>query len=194
MSVDIREVIRSIPGPLSHLESQTLADLASETDATRALEVGHYLGLSTSLLLLGFPPEVEFTTIDHHKGDFWCPATSFDEFMANVEPFVGARRFTPIDRDMADALPKLDGRFGFVFYDADHKKAAVAEFWSHAADLMDDQCTLVFDDADWDDQSTLRRFAEADGFEVVTGRELWRAERRDKGHPDTYTLEIMRRG
>lgn len=191
--IDISEVIQSVPGPLSLLECQTLADLASETSATRALEVGHYLGLSTSLLLVGLPPEVELTTIDHHKGDFWCPSTSFTEFCVNVAPFVDGRDFYPINADMADALPKLEGRFGFVFYDADHTEAAVTQFWSLAAGLMDDQCTLAFDDADWEEQSTLRRLAEADGFEVVTGRDFWRGQE-DKGNQSTYTLEIMRRG
>lgn len=182
-----------IVGPLSEFECQVLAEVAAGVDAVRALEVGHYLGRSTAVLLSSLPGGCELTTIDHHKGDFWCPATSFDEFMANVEPFVGDRRFTPIDGDMADALPRLDGRFGFVFYDADHAADAVVEFWSLAAGMMDDQCTLVFDDADWDDQSILRGLAEADGFGVVTEHDFWRGQG-DKGNRETYTLEVMRRG
>ena len=93
---------------------------------------------------------------------------------------------------MAEALPELSGRFGFCFYDADHTAQAVAEFWDLAADLFDQECTLVFDDADWAEQSTLRTLAEADGFAVVTDRDFYRPSG-DKHDPATYTLEVMRR-
>lgn len=181
-----------IVGPLSHTECEVLGDLASATTATRALEVGHYLGLSTSVLLEHLPAGVELVTIDHHQGDEWCPPTSFATFEENVAPYVGDRAFRAIDQDMRTALPDLDGRFGFVFYDADHTASAVADFWDHVTPLLADECTLVFDDADWLEQSTLRDLAEADGFKVVTDRAFVRGED-DKHDPDTYTLEVMRR-
>jgi predicted O-methyltransferase YrrM len=170
-----------------------LGEVASATTSDRALEVGHYLGLSTAVLLTSLPDGCELVTIDHHQGDDWCPVTSFDEFNDNVAPYVGGRRFTAINQDMAEALPELLGRFGFVFYDADHTASAVAEFWDLAAGLLDDSCTLVFDDADWAEQSTLRTLAEADGFKVVTADPFVRGDK-DKHSADTYTLEIMVRG
>jgi predicted O-methyltransferase YrrM len=181
-----------IEGPLSVAECDKLAELAAATTAKRALEVGHYLGLSTAVLLSSLPKSVEFVTIDHHQGDDWCQATSFDTFLDNVAPHVGRRKFTPVNRSMAEALPELSGRFGFCFYDADHTAQAVAEFWDLAADLFDQECTLVFDDADWAEQSTLRTLAEADGFAVVTDRDFYRPSG-DKHDPATYTLEVMRR-
>ena len=51
----------------------------------------------------------------------------------------------------------------------------------------------MFDDADWEEQSTLRTLAEGDGFVVVTDREFYRPSG-DKHDPATYTLEVMRRG
>ena len=93
---------------------------------------------------------------------------------------------------MRTALSELLGTFGFVFYDADHTAAAVADFWDLAVDLLDDDCTLVFDDADWAEQSTLRSLAEADGFEVVTDIPFRRGDG-DKRDPSTYTLEVMLR-
>ena len=182
-----------IVGPLSLLECHMLGHVAAHASATRALEVGHYLGLSTAVLLSSLPADCELVTIDHHQGDKWCPRTSFDEFRDNVASFVGDREFSPINDDMSAALPALDGEFGFVFYDANHTAEAVAEFWHLAAGLLADDCTLAFDDADWREQSTLRTLAEGDGFEVVTELEFWRGKR-DKGDPATYTLEVMRRG
>lgn len=144
------------------------------------------------MLLASLPEPVEFVTIDHHQGDDWCPSTVFDVFLSNVAPFVGDREFSAINDDMAFALPTLTGRFGFVFYDADHTAAAVKEFWELAEGLLEDACTLVFDDADWQEQSTLRGLAERDGFRVVTPRPFWRGDA-DKHDPATYTLEVMRR-
>jgi hypothetical protein len=133
-------------------------------------------------------------TVDHHQGDAWSGGTSFGTFLENVAPYIGdPRMFSAVNEDMRTALPELDGRFGFVFYDADHTAAAVADFWALTPPLLADSCTLVFDDADWAEQSTLRGLAEADGFVVVTGREFYRPSG-DKDDPATYTLEVMRRG
>jgi predicted O-methyltransferase YrrM len=183
----------SIEGPLSVAECDALAELAAATTAKRALEVGHLFGLSTAVLLTSLPADCELVTVDHHQGDDWCPATSFDVFSGNVAPYVGDRLFVAINADMRVALPGLSDGFGFCFYDADHTAEAVADFWDLAADLFDDDCTLVFDDADWAEQSTLRTLAEADGFVVVTDREFYRPSG-DKHDPATYTLEVMRRG
>ena len=194
-STTLAEKVRSIPviGPLSLTEREALATVAAATHARRALEVGHYLGLSTSVLLTSLPPEVELVTVDHHQGDQWCPSTSFDTFLENVQPYVADRSFVTINDDMEFALPNLSGLFGFCFYDADHTAEAVETFWRVGASLLAPDCVLVFDDADWEEQSTLRTLAEADGFQVVTGREFHRPEG-DKNDPETYTLEVMRRG
>lgn len=181
-----------IPGPLSVRECEVLAQHAADTSAERALEVGHYLGLSTAVLLEALPASCELVTIDHHQGDQWCPATSADEFLANVEPYVGGRTFTFVNDDMRSALPALDGRFGFVFYDADHTAEAVADFWTLAVGLLEPDCTLIFDDADWEDQSTLVGLAESAGFVSVRSEPFVRGDD-DKRDQRTYTLEVMRR-
>ena len=93
-----------------------------------------------------------------------------------------------------DSLDMAALRFdlAFVFYDADHAAEAVAEFWSLVVDLLEPDCTLVFDDADWDEQSTLRDLAAGAKFEMIT-EEPFVQHPADKHHADTYTLEIMRR-
>jgi predicted O-methyltransferase YrrM len=185
---------RQIPGALSVAECVRLGEVASAATSTRALEVGHYLGLSTAVLLSSLPAGCELVTVDHHQGDDWSGGTSFATFLDNVAPYVGdPRLFSAVNEDMRTALPELDCRFGFCFYDADHTAEAVAEFWERAAGLLEQECTLVFDDADWTEQSTLRGLAEADGFRVVTDTEFHRGSG-DKDNPLTYTLEIMVRG
>lgn len=189
---DYGDLKTRIAGPLSVRECEVLARCAADTDARRALEVGHYLGLSTAVLLGALPAACELVTIDHHRGDQWCPGTSADEFRANVDPYVQGRAFAFINDDMRSALPALDGRFGFVFYDADHAAEAVADFWALAVDLLEPECTLIFDDADWDDQSTLIGMAESVGFVSVRSEPFVRSDA-DKHDPAVYTLEVMRR-
>jgi predicted O-methyltransferase YrrM len=189
---DYDELRKQIAGALSVAECQRLAEVAAATTTTSALEVGHYYGLSTAVLLGALPPGCELVTIDHHRGDPWAGAVPASAFEQNVDPFVGDRRFRSINADMLDVIPDLTESFGFVFYDADHRADAVAAFWAAVRDKLDRHCILVFDDADWEEQSTLRTLAEADGFVVVTDRPFHRGGD-DKHDPLTYTLEVMHR-
>ncbi len=181
---------KRIKGALSVSECEVLADLASHTKATRALEVGHYLGLSTTVLLTSLPKACELVTIDHHEGDDWSGVSSAMQFTENIAPYVKGRTYRAITDDMSVALPTLEPAFGFVFYDADHSLQAVKRFWKLALPLLTDECTLIFDDADWEEQGALFGLAEAAGFVSVRSRFFWRGED-DKKDPETYTLEVM---
>lgn len=179
-------------GALSVAECEWLADLAAGSDATRALEVGHYTGLSTCVLLEALPPDCELVTIDHHRGDLWSGATSPIEYLTTVAPFAGDRPFQFLDQDMRTALPVITEPFGFVFYDADHTAQGVADFWRLAQPLLAHECVLVYDDGDWSEQSTLGTFAVEDGFAPVYRPEFVRYDD-DKRDPRTYTLEVLAR-
>ena len=185
-----------IAGALSEEECAALGHVARGATG-HALEVGHYLGRSTAVLLMALPPEVPLVTIDWHEGDGWCPGTDPRVFEDNVAPFLGDRGFTFINRDMLgdDALVTLWGcnpPFSFVFYDADHSALAVAAWWDMYRHLLAESCTLVYDDADWDDQAILGELARADGFRSIRSRDWYRGPE-DKRDPETFTLEVMRR-
>lgn len=184
-----------VRGALSVTECEVLGDWAAATEATAALEVGHYLGLSTCVLLDSLPEACSLVTIDHHNGDDNCGATAPSAFSANVQPFIRERRFVNLRLDMREAITSLLGNeaFGFIFYDADHTEQGVRDFWDRARYLAADDCTLIFDDADWESQAILAELAALDGFVVVRDRAFWRCETADKANPDTYTLEVMRR-
>lgn len=186
-----------IAGALSEAECAALAHVARGATGN-ALEVGHYLGRSTAVLLMALPPDVPLVTIDHHRGDDWCPETDVSVFRANVEPFVGGREFMDVEGDMLAAvsgleqLPDFGPPYGFVFYDSDHTEAAVSAWWAAYRELLAPSCTLVFDDADWADQSILTALAVSDGFRSIRSRDLYRGPE-DKRDPETFTLEVMRR-
>lgn len=182
----------TIQGALSKMECDVLAACARESGATRALEVGHWQGLSTAVLLDNLPERCDLYTVDHHKGDEWIEAYPAEDFQRNVGPHIGHRIFKFLNEDMIDALVSRDWPepFDFVFYDADHHYREVVCFWLAVRPRLAAHCTLVFDDADWEDQSVLRYLAEHDGFERRTVGEFWRGDG-DKQHDQTYTLEVM---
>lgn len=186
-----------IAGALSEAECAALGHLARGAEG-HALEVGHYLGRSTAVLLMALPPEVPLVTIDHHHGDDWCPETDVSVFRANVEPFIGDREFMDVEGDMLAVVSGLEQiktfgpPYGFVFYDADHSKHAVVDWWNAYRSLLAPSCTLAYDDADWEDQSILGELAKADGFRSIREREFYRGPE-DKRDPETFTLEVMQR-
>ncbi len=186
-----------VPGPLSEAERIRICKEAAWTTARQALEVGHYLGASTSLLLHSLPSRCSLSTIDHHCGDVSTPEVKYEDFQANTQPYVGDRVFDCFIMDMRDALSKLAvsgwWRYGFVFYDADHTEQGVRDFWQLARGLLADECTLIYDDADWPGQAVLGELAATDGFHSVREREIVRHMPQDKVDPRTFTLEVMRR-
>lgn len=193
--MDYRQLRVDIKGALSVSECEVLAEHAGMTRARAALEVGHYLGLSTAVLLDALPPDCALVTIDHHMGDENCGVTDVHQFSANVSQHIGERAFRTMFTDMREGLTELlnASPFGFVFYDADHTAIGVQDFWLRARYLLEDDCLLLFDDADWESQALLRKLAEDDGFHSIRSRPFTRSVG-DKADDDTYTLEIMRRG
>lgn len=185
-------IATTIDGALSVTECAELGRVARGSTVTRALEVGHYLGRSTAVLLEHLAPGCELVTVDHHKGDIHSGSTSAEDFLRNVDPYVGERPFRPLFTDMHEALAELDGTFGFVFYDADHSRDGVRAFWQLVQPLLARRCVLVYDDADWDEQAVLGELAAADGFTCIRDRDFHRGPG-DKTNPATYTLEVMRR-
>lgn len=184
----------TIPGALSIAECEVLAGVARQSEAHHALEVGHYYGLSTAVLLEALPPNCTLDTVDHHRGDVSCAETSPSAFRANTSPYVGNRRVAYHYLDMVTALERFERTpyFDFVFYDADHSEAGVFAFWSLVLPLLEERCILVFDDADWESQATLGILANGCGFTSILVRDFVRGAF-DKASAETYSLQVMHR-
>ena len=181
-----------VRGTFSEAECEALHHLAANSEAQNALEVGHWLGRSTIVLLESLPADCSLTTVDHHKGDPWIPGSEESEFRANIDPYLGERpEFTFVNGDMLKA--PYEGPYDFVFYDADHRQSGFSVWWELIREHLAPECVLCFDDADWPEQAMLHDLAYSDGFRSVRTREFWRDPMNDKGHADTYTLEVMRR-
>lgn len=191
------ELICQTGGLLSPTECAELGSWALRAKGD-ALEVGHYTGLSTSVLLACLPRSVSLWTVDNHS---WRPGTreSFDQ---NVKEHID-RDFHPVFADFRET--DIPGPFSFVFYDGPHSAPDCEAFWERFSRKFADQCVLLFDDADWPTMDRLRELAAAAGFTVVTEKPLARhvipysTDSYDvdldlgKRHPATYTIEVMSR-
>jgi predicted O-methyltransferase YrrM len=179
-----------VTGPLSSRECDYLDRIVSELAPRRLLEVGHYNGLSSCVLIAAMPDSATLVTVDHHRGDDWCPATSPDRYQGLID---SVRDGKDVDVRVADML-SVDyvaaGPFDFVFYDSDHHREPVEAWWAAALPSFADRCTLTFDDADWDEQSCLIGLAELAGFRSVRTHDFVRYEH-DKLASQTFTVEWM---
>jgi predicted O-methyltransferase YrrM len=188
-------------GLMSPRECEELAAWAGNADYGDALEVGHYTGCSTGVLLSALPPDVQLLTIDDHR---WrnIPEQTFRE---NVQPFIGKRTVIVSVRDYETALAEHDGTFGFVFYDGPHSTDDCERFWRAIESKLESRCLFLFDDADWPSMSRMGDMLDAGGFRRLNRFPLHRAtigystgdQQFDldlaKRHPDTYTLDVWER-
>lgn len=194
-SDDILSIHQDIPGALSLLECMELADAVAGASPLSVLEVGHYLGRSTAVILSSLPMGARFWTVDHHRGDQWAPETEIEDFCRNVEPWRAKRHdvdFLPVYEDCEKwllGLPEAQ-KFDLVFYDADHRAAATVAFWDLIRDRLSRRCVFIYDDADWPGSKALELCARSAGYISTRRRELVR-NKNDKQDPDTYTLEIL---
>lgn len=160
-----------------------------------ALEVGHFRGLSTLMLLRGLPEGSTLVTVDHHRGDVHVARghSSPSAFMSTIgkhgdllDRVKLAAAFIPYQQ----LLTMHPGPYDFVFYDGQHTPEDCEEFWRRVQ--LSPNCILCYDDADWECMQRLGELAEADNFKDVTRLVLQRLED-DKNADETYTLRVLRR-
>lgn len=181
-----------IPGLMSRAECFELAWWASlRKRPITALEVGHFRGLSTAVLMSSLPSESMFVTIDHHKGDDRVCETAVDECEKNLRGFVRPDlTYVPHHEDYTVFLAAFTGTWDLIFYDAQHTPEECERFWSALAGQFSKGCVLLFDDADWGCMERLYFLASDLGFVDRTRLAIQRLHN-DKAHPDTNTLRAM---
>lgn len=196
LAVDWGELITVTSGLLSVPECEELSFWASKAGKCNALEVGHFTGLSTLVLLHSLENGSRLLTLDHHNGDGHAPKTPAYQFHILVGAFHPKRdvRLEVLFRDFREVLSSVlyENKWGFVFYDAEHTAAACLDFWREIEDDLSDRCVLAYDDADWNEMQLLGMLATAAGFKDCTRRELVRGDG-GKRDSNTHTLRVMRR-
>lgn len=184
-----------IYGHVSRFECEELMHWASLGGPKTALEVGHYKGRSTAAILCGLPPFSSLVTIDHHGGDSCVAASDPTEFREAIRPFVAAGALGSVFavyEPFEVAIPKIQGWFDFVYYDATHTPEACEAFWSAVSSKLAPRCRVLWDDADWPQMARLGELALANGFRDVTRFPFARGAK-ESADSDAYTMAVVER-
>ncbi|MHA2069054.1 MAG: class I SAM-dependent methyltransferase [Candidatus Thorarchaeota archaeon] len=194
---DVINSIRShTHGGLSRRECLELYRQVKLHKPMNVLEVGHFRGLSTNIILSALPVGARMLTIDHHKGDKHTPESNPSVFFNNIYKHA---RPTEVSLEVCIAafedIEILNAQkcFDFVFYDAAHNASTCAAFWSWAKPVMRDNCLLLFDDANLEvEMGTLTTLAKEGLFKDITSLPI-----ESRGTPkfasETYSIMVMQR-
>lgn len=168
-------------GLLSVGEMCLLRELACEGKAP-ILEVGHYYGLSTTVLK---GPNRVVVTVDHHAGDNWVPEPAgVAKFLSNMG---GCEFVAPLFMNSRYLVAPL--HYTMVFYDGDHgdeqMRFTVEVIRSDRVQLF------VFDDRDFPVPSLCCEYLRSRGWKDESPP-LHRGPQ-DKASEDTMTLGVFRR-
>lgn len=177
-------------GLLSVLECSALYLAVAQYRPHQVLEVGHFLGLSTAVLMKALVSQGRgaLITVDHHKGDAWVPHSPEAPFLQNREKLFPEAVYLPMaSQDLPDGLIRS---CDFLFYDGDHGEEQL-RFVQRASDLGGAQ-TIVLDDMDFRFGIECRNWLVEEGWREVTEL-VPRRGTHDKADADTYTLGIFRR-
>lgn len=172
-------------GLLSVAELETLMTAAHERKPRRALEVGHYCGLSTCALvhaLRGAGHDWELISVDAHVSDPWVqhPA-AIETFEENRSAHFEDDRLLALYA-RSETISSVDAEF--VFYDGDHhiEQLRFTRVVVDSPSVKD----FVFDDSDFDIPRQCVAELIAAGWRDRSPE--YRRLPGDKLNPDTQTL------
>lgn len=134
---------------------QSLLNLLA-SKSTTYLEVGSFLGATAASALSG--NKVKAYLVDNWaeslqpaEADIHMPENSKEDFLENIEPYIGENTVEVFDGDMftfgKDQISGVD----LFFYDGPHDHATVSRAVRHFAPCLAPGAIIVFDDANWTD-------------------------------------------
>jgi hypothetical protein len=160
--VAVRELVDSvnrpldidIPGLTSYRIQQLLNGLGA--NSSTYLEIGAYLGATTAGALSG--NKLKAYVIDTWKQDLQpvqngmpLPPNSKEEFLKNIEPYIGDNSLEVIQGDMYEVDISGIKDVDLFFYDGPDGYEHIYKTVLRYRDCFAKQAILVFDDANWTD-------------------------------------------
>lgn len=148
------------------------------------LEVGHYMGLSTNVILYGVKGDDQLLSIDAHIADGWVPKSDPGQYFSNMYRRKGLSTLIMDSR----GVQRLEG-FDVVFYDGDH--ADEQRRWTEMVIASETVDLFIFDDRDFDVPTVCCQMLRDAGWKDQSP-DLRRLPN-DKRDPQTMTLGVFRR-
>lgn len=137
---------------------QSLLNVLAQKSTTY-LEVGSFLGATAAAALSG--NEIKAYLVDNWaenlqpaEANVALPENDKDEFLFNIEPYIGKNKVEVLDGDMFSFGPDKIQGVDLFFYDGPHDHATVSKAVQHFAPCLASGAVLVFDDANWTDTLT----------------------------------------
>jgi len=150
----------SIPTHLTDRERFTLFKLSKSysqhSRSVLAVEIGSYLGSSTSFLAAGLRNGDSIFCIDTWGNDAMSegPRDTFETFLANTEPY--RERVTPMrgwshDPSVLEQVKARAKKVDLLFIDGDHSYEGALSDWRLYAPLLAPGATVAMHDIGWAD-------------------------------------------
>jgi predicted O-methyltransferase YrrM len=167
----------------------------------KVLEVGSWLGLSTSFFASLIPEDGVVFAVDHFEGSLEHKAddnkeipTLYQQFLSNMIHTKSYKKVKPIRAYSKDAAKIVNETFDLIYIDASHDEASVYEDLCLWEKKLASHAILCGDDYNWIDPETKRlsvkkavmRFAKERGLILYAGRCFWMLSEKS----DPFALDL----
>lgn len=124
--------------------AQLLSHLVKFVNATTVMELGTSLGISTAYLAAA-SPNISCITFEGSKQVMKIAQENFKKLhLDNIEIVAGN-----INETLQPRLNKLAQKLDVVFFDANHRKKPVLDYFTKCLEHIHDESVFIFDDIHW---------------------------------------------
>ncbi len=177
-----------LEGWFNHENRETLSQVIFHKKVKKVLEVGSWLGLSTSFIASLLPEDGVVFAVDHfegsleHKMDHYKELpTLYQQFLSNMVHTNSYKKVKPIRACSKDAAKLVHETFDLIYIDASHDEASVYEDLCVWEKKLTFHGILCGDDYYWIDPETKKesvkravvQFAKERGLLLHAGRRFW---------------------
>ena len=120
------------------------------------LEVGSYLGATAAAVLYNNPIKAYCVDkweeqIQPARDDMQTEANSYDQFLKNIQPYVGNSIVKTFKNDMLSTnLFDIDCTIDMFMYDGPHDVKSTSDAVKYYWPILSSEAIIVFDDANWE--------------------------------------------
>ena len=188
----------NIPGLTSIKVQALLNELAKNCNSY--LEVGSFLGATAAAALKNNKINAYFVDnweqgLQPAEADILLPENNYSDFLLNIKNYVGLNRVTVLNQSLLSVNVKEIEPIDLFFYDGPHNANEVAQAVRHYAEAFNEECILVFDDANWSDTKIgVDKGIDGLGFSVLYSKQVLNSiESKTDWWNGLYILVIRRR-
>jgi hypothetical protein len=144
----------NIPGLTSTKVQSLLNGLAKNCNSY--LEVGSFLGATAAAVLKDNKLNAYFVdnweqNIQPAEADITMPDSNKNDFLLNIKQYIGANNVMVLDQSLLSVDVEKIEPIDLFFYDGPHNANEVVQAVRHFSKVFNEECILVFDDANWSD-------------------------------------------